>query len=58
MTDYILDYDEICHLEISSMFDDMRGAGEHEMDSWTQDIEPLFTLKEFLSIYDDRIDDL
>ncbi len=48
---YILDYDEWSEFEVSRMYDDFRGAGEFEMDSWVVDVEPLFSLSEIFSLF-------
>jgi len=52
-TKYVLDYNETCDFEISRMYDDMRGAFEYEADQWVDDKEPLFTLSEIYSLFQD-----
>lgn len=50
-TKYLLEPSEESDFCIAGMFEDMRGAFEHESDQWVNDVEPFFTVPEIMVIF-------
>ena len=52
-TKYVCEERELEGYDLARIYDDFRGAGDFEMDSWVQDVEQLFTVREILSLFSD-----